>query len=151
MSCDSLLTWYLISHDRLPLPCDRPPGLLRCKLRLQHCNHNQHTVAGMTIGQQMEIPRKGHPMAKAISFKLLAICLCTLSSKGKHLRSMETTKGLSKAGGRDVVPIDQQIESSVASSSFQRIAIEQYTQSMSQVHRTPQTLPHGASIPPPPT
>lgn len=88
--------------------------------------------------------------AKAISFKLLAICLCTLLSKGKHLMVPGDNQGLSKAGGRDVVPIDQQIESFVASSSFQRIAIERYTQSMSQVHRTPQTLPHGASTAPPP-
>ena len=63
------------------------------------------------------------------------------------LWSMATTEELSRAGGRDAVPTSPPIESSAASSSLWRIAIEQYTRNTSQVLRTPQMPPPVVATP----
>jgi hypothetical protein len=63
----------------------------------------------------------------------------------------ETTAELLRAGGRSAVPIDLPTSFSDASSSFQKIAAEQYTCDMSQVCRTLLMLLCMASTPPAPS
>src|SRR6266702_1005844 len=81
------------------------------------------------------------PSVSNFSSSVYAHCLARASTS----KSMETTEGSLRGGGRSPVPTNPPTASSATSSSYLRAAIGQYTQNTSQVHKTPPMPPPGAN------